>query len=255
MSPARERNKNKGCGLVNTLINKLPIELHLPGYQYCGPGTDLKKRIARGDRGINPLDSACREHDLAYDRSNSLTNRNKADFILENRAWERFKSKDADFKEKASAWAVTTGMKTKRRLGAGCGFKGAVKAAKTMLRKNIGEKNIKVLIKKCLTVARKTFKKNKNKNKTPRVIPIPKKGGMLPLIPIFAGLSALGSLTGGAAAIAKMVGEFNRTSPTHLGKGLYLAPYKGESYKITSGKGLAPYKGGSNKRMKNKKKN
>ena len=30
--------------LVNKSIDLLPIELHLPGgYQYCGPGTKLKK--------------------------------------------------------------------------------------------------------------------------------------------------------------------------------------------------------------------
>ena len=32
---------------VNNLINKLPVELHLPGYQFSAPGTKLQKRIAR----------------------------------------------------------------------------------------------------------------------------------------------------------------------------------------------------------------
>ena len=70
---------------------------------------------------------------------------------------------------------------------------------------------------------------------------------MLPLIPIFAGLSALGALTGGIANVVKTVGEFNRNTPTHLGKGLYLTPYKGESYKIQNGDGLylKPYRGAS----------
>jgi len=31
MSPVRRNNKNKGGGIINTLINKLPFELHLPG--------------------------------------------------------------------------------------------------------------------------------------------------------------------------------------------------------------------------------
>lgn len=48
-------------GVVNTLINKLPVELHLLGYHYCGPGTRLKERLARGDLGINPWDQACKE--------------------------------------------------------------------------------------------------------------------------------------------------------------------------------------------------
>jgi len=37
----------------------------------------------------------------------------------------------------------------------------------------------------------------------------------------------------------------DRNSPIHLGKGLYLAPYRGESYKIQKGDGLylTSYKG------------
>ncbi|KAE9542837.1 hypothetical protein AGLY_002748 [Aphis glycines] len=200
MSPARRSNKNKGGGLINTLINKLPIKLHVPGYQYCGPGTNLKKRSTRGDKGINLLDSACRDHDIAYERSNSITDRNKADHILEQRAWDRFKSKDSSLKEKAVAWGVTTAMKTKRKIGGGCGYKAAIKAAKNVIKKNI----------------------------------VPKKGGVLPLIPIFADLSALGALTGGVANVVKMANEFNRKTPSHLGNGVYLAPYKGNSYKIVT---------------------
>ncbi|KAL4083047.1 hypothetical protein QTP88_028377 [Uroleucon formosanum] len=201
MSLTRRSNKNKGSGLINTLINKLPIELHVPGYQYCGPGTNLKKRLARGDKGINPLDSACRDHDIAYEQSNSIADRNKADYILEQRAWDRFKSKDSSLKEKAVAWGVTTAMKAKRKIGGGCGFKAALKATKNVIKKNIGEKNLMKLTKKCVAVARKTFKTKKTK--VPRTINIPKKGGVLPLIPIFAGLSALGALTGGVANVQR----------------------------------------------------
>ncbi|KAE9526189.1 hypothetical protein AGLY_013820 [Aphis glycines] len=230
MSLARRSNKNKGGGLINTLINKLPIEHHVPGYQYCGPGTNLKKRLARGDKGINLLDSACRDHDIAYERSNSIADRNKADYILEQRAWDRFKSKDSSLKEKAVAWGVTTAMKAKRKVGGGCGFKAALKASKNVIKKNIGEKNLMKLTKKCVAVARKAFKTKKTR--VPRTINIPKKGGVLPLIPIFAGLSALGALTGGVANVVKVANEFNRNTPSHLGKGLYLTPYKGNSYQI-----------------------
>jgi len=72
----------RDSGLLNRAINALPIELHIPGYQFCGPGT----RLARGDRGINPLDAACREHDIAYSRSNDLGQRHVADRILAARA-------------------------------------------------------------------------------------------------------------------------------------------------------------------------
>lgn len=43
--------------------------------------------------------------------------------------------------------------------------------------------------------------------KVPRVIPITKTGVFLPLVPLFAGLSAVGSIASGAAAIAKVIEE------------------------------------------------
>jgi galactokinase/mevalonate kinase-like predicted kinase len=72
-------------------------------------------------------------------------------------------------------------------------------------------------------VAKKTTYTKKNKNQTPRIILIPMTGGMLSLIPIFAGLSALGSLAAGVAGIVKAVNEWksNKNAHTHLGKGLY----------------------------------
>lgn len=89
--------------------------------------------------------------------------------------------------------------------------------------------------------------KTKNKNiSTPRVIPVPKYGSVLPLIPIFAGLSALGTLDGGHQAIVnalnslkngrKVLNENKQLKKTGMGSiavgktkdcvGLYLRPYK-----------------------------
>lgn len=76
--------------------------------------------------------------------------------------------------------------------------------------------------------------------KLPRVIPVPKTGGFLPLIPIFAGLSATGSLAGGAAGIAKAINEYKsakkqlaelerhnkQIEAVCIGRGLHLKPYK-----------------------------
>ena len=135
-------------------------------------------------------------------------------------------------------------MKAKRKVGGGCGFKAALKATKNVVKKNVSEKkNLLKLTKKCVAVARKTFKTKKTK--VPRTINIPKKGGVLPLIPIFAGLSALGALTGGVANVVKVANEFNRNKPSHLGKGLYLTPYKGNSYKIET-----PHKSGGGVKAK-----
>jgi len=79
-------------GLLNRAINALPFELHIPGFQFCGPSTRLtsQKRLGhRGDEGINPLDTACREHDIAYFRSNDLIDRYAADKVLADKARTR----------------------------------------------------------------------------------------------------------------------------------------------------------------------
>jgi hypothetical protein len=39
-------------------------ELHLPGYNYCGPFTKLDKTLARGDEPVNKLDAGCKSHDI-----------------------------------------------------------------------------------------------------------------------------------------------------------------------------------------------
>lgn len=71
-----------------------------------------------------------------------------------------------------------------------------------------------------------------------RVLPMP--GGSLSLLPIFAGLSAIGSLAGGASGIAKAIATTTsakkrldelkkRNEPmtaVALGRGLYLRPYR-----------------------------
>jgi len=129
-----ERNRRLSCyrgsGLISSIagaagsvlnraIDLLPAEIHVPGYQYCGPGTDLQTRLSRGDPGINQLDRACKEHDIAYAKYKDSQNRARADRILAERAWERVKASDSNLAEKATAWAVTNIMKAKAKLGAG----------------------------------------------------------------------------------------------------------------------------------------
>lgn len=228
----------KGRGLVNSIINNLPFEAHLPGYNYCGPGTKLEKRLSRGDKGINKLDEACMQHDIAYTKSNDLKERQKADLILLNMAKQRVKSKDASRGEKLASWVVNKVMKTKLRTGAGVKtFKSLITKIRSELNK-IKPKNNQSAIQTAYLAAKKLF--TKHRVRLPRVIPLPKTGGILPLIPIFAGLSALGSLAGGAAGIAKAVHDYKsaqknlQESERHnrmmesiaIGKGLYVKPYK-----------------------------
>ena len=44
-----------------------------------GPGTKLKKRLARGDPGINRLDRLAKQHDIDYSKAKSLQDKWKAD--------------------------------------------------------------------------------------------------------------------------------------------------------------------------------
>ncbi|KYN01706.1 hypothetical protein ALC62_07535 [Cyphomyrmex costatus] len=136
-------------GFLNHAINALPIELHIPGYQFCGPGTRLVKRLATGDRGINPLDVACRKHDIAYSRCKDLAKRHVADNILAEEARKRITAKDSTLGERAAATAVWAAMKAKTKIGMG--------------------------MKKKTTTTTRGKKKMKK-----RILPTAKRGGMLP---------------------------------------------------------------------------
>lgn len=96
---------------LDTVIDCLPIELHPPGYRFCGPGTHLDERLERGDRGINPLDDYCREHDLAYSEIGHC--RSDADRILAKQAFSRMLSETADSSEKTVALVTTCCMISK----------------------------------------------------------------------------------------------------------------------------------------------
>lgn len=41
-------------------------ELHLPGHNFTGPGTQLEMRLERGDQPINAVDELSLHHDLRY---------------------------------------------------------------------------------------------------------------------------------------------------------------------------------------------
>jgi hypothetical protein len=115
----------KGSGLLNDIINRLPFELHAPrnwrfdSYNFCGPGTKLKERLVRGDVGVNPLDEACKEHDIWYSRHKNAEDRWVADKVLQDKAWQRVTAPDADLNERVVGLATTGGMWLKRKLGMG----------------------------------------------------------------------------------------------------------------------------------------
>lgn len=104
--------KKNGYGLIDYIVNKLP-EIHIPNYQYCGPGTELEKRLARGDRGINKLDQFCKIHDIAYSKLKNSKDRRRADKALVARAFPRVYSSDAKLGERAAALLVSSLMGAK----------------------------------------------------------------------------------------------------------------------------------------------
>jgi hypothetical protein len=146
----------------------------VPGYQFCGPGTRLDERLARGDRGINPLDRACREHDIAYaHHPEDLGERHAADRVLRKAALKRVVAPDARLSERAAALLTAGVMTGKLALGAGLGGK----KRKTKTKK-------KVVGVRRLGVAKKV-------------------GGVLPIV--LGVLGALGALASGASSIATAV--------------------------------------------------
>lgn len=175
----------------------------------------MQKRLARGDPGINPLDAACKEHDIAYDNKNSDV-RYVADKELQKRAMERVFAKDASIGERATALGVAASMKIKRKLTKS--GKGLQKKKKKLISLTSLIKNARSAIKQAkpdnidsaikLAVASvKKFKKGKHVKK-PRIIKLPSySGGVLPLLPIFAGLSALGSIVGSATGIMSAINK------------------------------------------------
>lgn len=109
--------QNEG-GFLNTLINKLPFEMHLPFFNYCGPGTKIKDRLIRKDKPINELDKYCLFHDIAYLNKDKGA-RQRADLILKEGAKKRLNSPDSKLYEKLAAFLVQNAMSLKGYIGSG----------------------------------------------------------------------------------------------------------------------------------------
>ena len=72
----------KGGSLLNKFINNLPVEMHLPGHNFTGPGTKLKKRLnpdltpKKWSKPINRIDKAAYHHDVCYLKNDGTATRN-----------------------------------------------------------------------------------------------------------------------------------------------------------------------------------
>ena len=71
-----------GGSLLNKVINNLPVEMHLPGHNFTGPGTKLKKRLnpdltpKEWSKPINRVDKAAYHHDVCYLKNDDTATRN-----------------------------------------------------------------------------------------------------------------------------------------------------------------------------------
>lgn len=75
-----------GKGVINKAINNLPFEMHLPGHNFTGPGTQLlrgKKRLnddltyKEWSKPINKVDEAAYRHDVCYLENKDTKTRNE----------------------------------------------------------------------------------------------------------------------------------------------------------------------------------
>ena len=68
------KKRAAGGTFLNTLVNKLPFEMHLPGHNFTGPGTKLYNRLnpdgtpKKWSIPINRVDNAAYHHDLCYSK-------------------------------------------------------------------------------------------------------------------------------------------------------------------------------------------
>ena len=73
---------SKGGSVLNKMINSLPVEMHLPGHNFTGPGTKLNKRLnpdltpKKWSKPINRVDKAAYNHDICYLKNNDTVTRN-----------------------------------------------------------------------------------------------------------------------------------------------------------------------------------
>lgn len=59
-----------GKGIINNVITRLPVPLHLPGgYNYADPETHLELNLEKGFKPKSKLEKAAMHHNIAYSKS------------------------------------------------------------------------------------------------------------------------------------------------------------------------------------------
>ena len=112
-----------GGSVMNNMINKLPLEMHLPGHSFTGPGTRLNKRLnADGtpkswSNPVNRVDEAAMHHDICYSRHKDTKSRNE--ICDKNMLQELDGIYDPTLRERFERGLVKPIIGTKKRFGWG----------------------------------------------------------------------------------------------------------------------------------------
>lgn len=93
-------------------------ELHLPGYNFCGPGTNVNRRLRSKVQPINALDRACLLHDLDTESRGPQRARTKKQIRASDnrlkRTSLRLAKSSADKNERKAAWIVYKAMQANK---------------------------------------------------------------------------------------------------------------------------------------------
>ena len=79
---------NRFTSKIKLPLGKFPGEMHVPGMNFAGPGTNLDKRLTSTDayqewsKPVDRVDNAAYHHDLAYKYFNDKQARNLADQMM-----------------------------------------------------------------------------------------------------------------------------------------------------------------------------
>ena len=113
----------KGGSILNKMINNLPVEMHLLGHNFTGPGTKLNKRLNTDltpkawSKPINRIDKAAYHHDLCYLKNNDTATRNA---VCDKNMLEEMKNiYNPTLRERMERGIVSTLIGTKKRFGWG----------------------------------------------------------------------------------------------------------------------------------------
>ena len=115
--------KALGGSILNKMINNLPVEMHLLGHNFTGPGTKLNKRLnadltpKEWSKPINRIDKAAYHHDICYLKNNDTATRNNV--CDKNMLNEMKNIYNPTLRERMERGLVSTLIGTKKRFGWG----------------------------------------------------------------------------------------------------------------------------------------